>query len=217
MKLLNMEKNKHINCEYLSNIAKELKVYNVSSVVLENPKFKEWSGSSKPNQHHYGQGGLCQHTREVVKLCFSTIKTLKLSVDKVEVYLSALFHDYGKIWDYSSPDYDYLMTNYRSGDRDLLLWTSTEHKRCIHHVSRSAIEWNLAVTKCNIFDNGDNLSRNYADRVTHNILSHHGQREWGSPVAPKSREAWLLHLCDGLSARMCDANTFDCIKERTSQ
>jgi 3'-5' exoribonuclease len=48
-----------------------------------------------------------------------------------------------------------------------------------------------------------------AERVTHNILSHHGQREWGSAVAPYSREAWILHLCDGLSARIDDCDRLD--------
>ena len=37
----------------------------------------------------------------------------------------------------------------------------------------------------------------------------HGQREWGSPVMPKSRVAWLLHLSDGISARMADCETTD--------
>ena len=47
------------------------------------------------------------------------------------------------------------------------------------------------------------------DEVLHCILSHHGQRAWGSPVAPKSIEAWILHLCDGLSARADDYKTLD--------
>jgi len=42
----------------------------------------------------------------------------------------------------------------------------------------------------------------YHDAVLHCILSHHGRREWGSAVAPSSREAWLVHLADMKSARM---------------
>lgn len=33
-----------------------------------------------------------------------------------------------------------------------------------------------------------------------------------SPVAQKTRVAWLLHLCDGISARMDDAETLDVVK-----
>jgi len=50
------------------------------------------------------------------------------------------------------------------------------------------------------------------DKVLHAILAHHGCREAGSPVAPKTREAWLVHFCDGISARMDDADTWDIIK-----
>ena len=46
------------------------------------------------------------------------------------------------------------------------------------------------------------------DEVLHAILSHHGRREYGSPVSPSTRIAWLLHLCDSISARMFDCNIF---------
>jgi 23S rRNA maturation-related 3'-5' exoribonuclease YhaM len=48
--------------------------------------------------------------------------------------------------------------------------------------------------------------------ITHNILSHHGMREWGSPVAPATKEAWILHLCDNMSARLDDCNKHDKIQ-----
>ena len=48
--------------------------------------------------------------------------------------------------------------------------------------------------------------------VLHVILSHHGNRLAGSPVAPKTREAWIIHLCDGISARLYDADTWDVVK-----
>ena len=55
---------------------------------------------------------------------------------------------------------------------------------------------------------------NYHEDVLHAVLAHHGTREAGSPVAPKSRVAWLVHLCDGISARMYDADTMDVINHR---
>jgi len=82
-------------------------------------------------------------------------------------------------------------------------WRSTEHKRLIHHLSRSAIEW----AKCST-----SLGIKLQEEVLHVILSHHGNRLAASPVAPKTREAWLVHLCDGISARLYDADTFDIVK-----
>jgi len=172
-----------------------LGVYDIASVVIADPRFELWSGSSKSHQHHYGKGGLVQHTHEVVDLCFANIAALQLNLDPVEVYLSALFHDCGKMWDYEPTDDSYKE------------WNGNEHKRLIHHISRSALVWNSACTQ-HSFKYGNK----YADSVTHNILSHHGQREWGSPVMPKTKAAWLLHLCDGISARMNDADKWDFVK-----
>jgi 3'-5' exoribonuclease len=175
--------------------AHTLGVYDIAATVIADPRFEVWSGSSKPHQHHYGKGGLIQHTYEVVELCISNVNLLKLDIDPIEIYLSALFHDVGKMWDYEPVD-----KNYKE-------WRGTEHKRLIHHISRSALVWNSAcIHHCFKYNK-------YADNVTHNILSHHGMREWGSPVMPKTKAAWLLHLCDGISARMNDADKFDKVNE----
>jgi 23S rRNA maturation-related 3'-5' exoribonuclease YhaM len=52
----------------------------------------------------------------------------------------------------------------------------------------------------------------YHDKVLHCILAHHGCRAWGSPVAPSTREAWLVHLADAISARADDCDRVDMLK-----
>lgn len=161
-------------------------IWDLAAPVLENDKFYTWSASSlinndpsKPRLHHYGKGGLRGHTFEVIDLCaFNT--ELYPTLDKIVLFLAALYHDIGKIWDYEE----------RDGE-----WYSVDHKKEIHHVSRSALVWHETCIK---------HPNPYADKVLHCILSHHGRQEWGSPVAPRSKEAWLLHLCDAISARMDD-------------
>jgi 3'-5' exoribonuclease len=187
--------------EKIRNLAKE----EVSTLLLPlvervlcNPKFAYWSGSSKPEQHHFGTGGLAKHTWEVIDLCFSTKRTLKLYyMSSDELFLAALYHDVGKIKDYRFDGLAECPVN----------WRPAEHKRLIHHISASAIEWSKAI------DTVPLLRDDYHDNVLHAILSHHGQREWGSPVAPKTQVAWLLHLCDGISARMDDWNKADVINK----
>jgi 3'-5' exoribonuclease len=39
------------------------------------------------------------------------------------------------------------------------------------------------------------------EAITHCMLSHHGRKEWGSPVEPATREAFILHAADMLSSR----------------
>jgi 3'-5' exoribonuclease len=170
----------------------------LTDLCVKYPQFETWSAASKPHQHHYGDGGLIQHTAEVIELCFDTRKTLKLEkiIDGTELFYAALFHDVGKIYDYEKvEEMGGVITH----------WQKTEHARKIHHISRSVIIWNELIST----NEHKGIKEKYADSVTHAILSHHGRREWGSPVAPKSRTAWLLHLCDGISARMNDADTLD--------
>ena len=179
-------------------------VWKVSQGVLEDERFPLWSGSSQPYQHHYGEGGLILHTSEVIDTCFR-VKSLyehKYEFDCKEVFLAALFHDVGKMWDYK---YVEAHTRREGGvlTREDAKWVKTDHKRYIHHISRSGIVWSENAKK----DEG--INEKYGDAVLHAILSHHTQREFGSPVAPKSRTAWLLTLCDNLSARMYDCETFD--------
>jgi 3'-5' exoribonuclease len=73
-------------------------------------------------------------------------------------------------------------------------------------VPRSALIWHDVVGKF------PELSLKYHDRVLHDILAHHGKREFGSPVAPRTRAAYLVHLCDSISARMNDCERIDAVK-----
>jgi len=170
-------------------------VFNVCQGVLSDERFKFWSGSSRPYQHHYGAGGLAKHTLEVVNLCNDVTHYYsgRYDVDPVELFFAAFFHDVGKMYDYEPVDgYD--------------IWKSAEHKRLVHHISRSAVIWTQEVSEY------PEVYEKYHEKVLHAILAHHGMRSAGSPVAPKSRVAWLVHFCDGISARMFDADTLDIVK-----
>jgi 3'-5' exoribonuclease len=189
---------------YLMNLridADELGIENIAGIVLDNPLFAVCAGSIGDNAHHHYTGGLVRHTWEVWDIADDITskyknkdrypsRFLEFPTDR-EVFLACLYHDVGKMWDYT-----------RMSENSP--WVSTNHKRTVHHISRSAIEWSKAVEKFPKY-------RDIEDSVLHAILAHHGRREWGSPVAPKTRLAWMLHLCDGISARMDDADTLDII------
>lgn len=183
----------------LFNIARDLGVEELAKFVLEDSYFWQCSASSlinndpkSPRLHHYGEGGLAKHTTEVVELCLHNAERYS-NVNKQILFLAALYHDVGKMRDYE----------FKDGE-----WYGAEHKRRIHHVSRSALFWNEVCAK---------NPNPYSEDVLHCVLSHHGRREWGSPVAPDTKEAWLLHLCDAMSARMDDCGRVDMLKtEKTS-
>lgn len=174
--------------EPLIGMARAFNVEHLVIPVLTDEKFLVWSGSASPNHHHYGKHGLLRHTGEVIGLAVLNVENLELQ-DKVsleQLLLACLYHDIGKIHDY------------KPVDETMKEWEYTDHASKIHHISRSGIMWMEVANKHNY---------KYKDEVLHCILAHHGQKEWGSPVKPRTREAWMLHLCDGISARMDDADT----------
>lgn len=162
----------------------------LASVVLDDPRFVDWSGSTRKDTHHYGRGQLAQHTLEVAELALLNnqyFHTIGKSVNSEWLFLACLFHDAGKMWDYAPTS------------EELTDWTNTPHKKKIYHISRSAIVWSKAFDQ-----HGSHLPVEAHDEVLHGILAHHGRREWGSPVEPQNRLGYLVHLADMLSARIDD-------------
>jgi 3'-5' exoribonuclease len=197
-----MKKNreKSVYVKEIADMAKKLgsTVAVLTDELLMNPKFDFWSACSCSDGHHYGTGGLAQHTYEVIRLSMDNGERSQLfgnGKTKFDVlFLAALYHDVGKMWDYSYSSNPQVTPSET--------WHGIHHKRIVHHISRSAVEWSKAVEKTGV-------GRELEEEVLHCILSHHGNRAAGSPVAPYTREAWILHLSDGLSARMNDCYRLD--------
>lgn len=163
--------------------------------VLDDQRFAVWTGSGRAVSHHYGKGGLARHTFEVASSSDLMARQYGLTMaQRMVLFVAAVWHDYGKIWDHKPSD----AVKHLGWDE----WANTDHKRNVHHLSRSAIEFNIHARKMG-------LNETFVEKVTHCILSHHGQLEWRSPVQPNSPEAWILHLCDNLSARMDDGHKLD--------
>jgi 3'-5' exoribonuclease len=187
------------NLGWLQCKAGTLGVAQWAEPVLTMEELTKCSGSSKPESHHYGTGGLIWHIQEVAKLCDRNNEILGTPVDPGALFLAALYHDVGKIWDYAEQD-EQIVTHRGPLGRPVhtptvRVWGPTPHKDLIHHINRSALVWM-------------NHSNGYPfrDEVWHAILAHHGLAEWGSPVQPQTKLAWLLHLCDNLSARIDDCD-----------
>lgn len=161
----------------------------LANALLDDPQFAIWPASI--DKHQSFEGGLACHTREMWDLANSTTDTLDITVERDVVFLAILYHDIGKLSDYKKD---------ANGK-----WVKSDHCRNIHHISRSGIIWSMAAE-------ARDISYEYQDKVLHCILAHHGRREWGSPVAPKSREAWLVHTVDMMSARMDDWHKLDIVK-----
>jgi len=166
--------------DYISQIKDEKVRLMVSSLIGEDGAYHEaysTMSAAKKNHHAY-KHGLLEHSLEVVNLTLS-MSQLNTEINHDILISSALLHDIGKIFELqevSENVYDY-----------------TELSKLISHIAYGS---NLIYHHCKMFDVATDLE----NQIIHCILSHHARLEHGSPVEPKTKEAWVLHNADKTSA-----------------
>ncbi len=160
--------------------------------VLSNPDFFIFPASL--SFHHAYVGGLAAHTLEVWNIAeeIANIKHIH-PVNKDILGVGCLFHDFLKIKEYSIANFPIPKQRFLPYQDKFFvkgIGQDAEHT----HIIDGAIEF-VAIAKKH------NVSENFINRIKHIILSHHGPvREWGSPIAPNSLEALIIHQADVLSA-----------------
>ncbi len=140
------------------------------------PVFSQAYGAQKI--HHAFAGGLLQHTHALLKLVLAVAPHYGLDVEAL--LIGALFHDIGKTEEFKTQP---------------ALETTLAGGLLGHLVISLKIFLDLARR---VPDFPEELSV----RIQHLIVAHHGEKEFGSPEVPKTREAYLLHVLDLLDSRM---------------
>lgn len=129
--------------------------------------------------HHAYIGGLLEHTVGVATLCRS-LCDLYPHADADLLLAGALLHDIGKV--------------------DELQYTTgieyTDDGRMIGHVVLGERRVRAAIDAL-----GNAVPHETATRLSHVLLAHHGELEWGSPKRPCTLEALMLHHADNLDAK----------------
>lgn len=130
-------------------------------------------------RHHAYLGGLIAHSLAVGRICDS-LAGLYEQVDRDLLVTAALMHDIGKI--------------------DELSWETgislTDEGRLIGHVVLGERIVHAAVSRLR-----SPVHPALMARLSHAMLSHHGELEWGSPKRPATLEALLLHHADNMDAK----------------
>ncbi|CAK7066500.1 MAG: 3'-5' exoribonuclease YhaM [Desulfovibrio sp.] len=130
------------------------------------------------SMHHAYAGGLLEHTLGVASLCMA-LADLYPDLDRQTLLAGAVCHDLGKVWELSQG----LATEY------------TEPGRLLGHMQLMLDFLDPLIRK-------SGLDEHLATQLKHLILSHHGQREYGSPQLPSTKEAFALHYADMLDAKL---------------
>lgn len=140
-------------------------------------RFCTWPAAH--TRHGAVRHGLLSHSLRVARIA---VALAELELDKAAsacdrdlVVSASLLHDVGKV---------YTLPSLPGG-------AIPEESRLADHVTRGVA---LVLTAAESIQPGP--SPNVLQQLTHILLAHHGQRRWGSPVVPRTVEAWLVHLAD---------------------
>ena len=128
--------------------------------------------------HHARVGGLLEHSVSCLRIARALAELY--AVDRDLLFFGAIFHDVGKVRELS-------------WDRGAFAYT-TEGRLLGHVVLGERLVASYVAALPGFPDE-------LALRLSHLLLSHQGETEYGSPERPKTLEALLVHLVDNLDAR----------------
>lgn len=131
--------------------------------------------------HHAYRGGLAEHILSVMKLAHRIADHYPMA-DRDLLIAGALLHDIGKVKEIAPV----------GGDG----FGYTDEGRLVGHLVMTA---QMIREKAARIDGFPALLEQH---ITHIVLAHHGQMEWGSPKVPMTLEALLVHYIDTIDSRV---------------
>jgi 3'-5' exoribonuclease len=146
------------------------------------------------NNHHARRGGLVEHTAQMMRTA-EAICTAYPHLNRDLMTAGVLLHDSGKLWENSLPPDGFIMPYDERGEMMGHIAIGMELTNRL---------WRRLAERPE-YDEWKKMSPRVEDvrlHLTHLILSHHGELQYGSPVLPKTPEAFALHYIDNLDAKM---------------
>jgi 3'-5' exoribonuclease len=139
-------------------------------------RFRRWPAAM--SVHHAYRGGLLEHVLQVTRVARMLAVAYGADIDTVTA--GAVLHDIGKLDELDEgPPAAY-----------------TREGNLLGHIAIGAAR---VREECNRIPG---FPADLRDHIIHLILSHHGQRENGSPVVPMTVEAFIVAMSDDLDAKL---------------
>jgi len=129
--------------------------------------------------HSAAVGGLIHHTLNVAAMC-DRIAELHPELDRDLLMTGALLHDIGKV-----PSFKVTSNINQTKDGNLLGHIILGDQELMARIEGIA-----------------GFSELLRSKIRHILLSHHGKKEWGSPVEPMFPEALAVHEADDIDAKL---------------
>jgi len=173
--------------EFKDNEVKALNDYFFNDIEFLNKFKRAIAGLS---QHHGYLGGLAEHTLNVTYL--TKVFAYRYNCRHKEIaILAAKLHDIGKIYEYS---YDGPFSMSMRGEME------------------GHIVIGINMIEDAFKDRPELYTEEFKHRIKGCVVQHHGKVEYGSPKAPNTEEAFIVHYADYVDATM---NKVDQIKDIT--
>lgn len=155
-------------------------------------RFRRTAAAKK--NHHARRGGLVEHVAQMMRSA-AVLCPVYPELNRDLILTGVLFHDCGKLWENSYPE-------------DGFGQIHSLHGEMLGHIPLG-IElanklWNdlLASPEADAWKRLKPATELVRLHLLHLIGSHHGQHEFGSPVLPRTPEAFALHYIDNLDAKL---------------
>lgn len=137
---------------------------------------------SSISKHHPYRCGNLEHTIGMIT-AFENFtdfykKNTELNIDLI--FAGIILHDIGKIFEYK------IKNEVPSFNKDYVL---------LGHINLGA----QLITE--YIKEIDDFPKDLENRIIHIVLSHHGRKQWGSPIEPQFPEAEIVHYLDMIDSR----------------
>ena len=144
--------------------------------------------------HHARRGGLVEHVAQMMRSA-DVIAGVYPALNRDLLLTAVLFHDAGKLWENSLPVDGFVMPFDERGEMLGHITIGIELVNALWRkllATPEAAEWSGLVP----------ASEDARLHLLHLVAAHHGELQFGSPVVPKTPEAWALHYVDNLDAKL---------------
>jgi 3'-5' exoribonuclease len=146
------------------------------------------------NYHHARRGGLVEHIAQMMR-AGDAMAAVYASLNRDLLLTGILFHDSGKLWENCFPKESFIMPHDFRAELIGHISMGVELVNRLWHRLKESAEF----SSWNVLGPDSDLVRLH---LIHLVASHHGEKEFGSPIEPKTPEAMTLHLIDNLDAKL---------------
>lgn len=155
-------------------------------------RFRRTAAAKK--NHHARRGGLVEHVAQMMAAA-DALCPVYPELNRDLLLTGVLFHDCGKLWENTYPENGFAQQISKYGE---MLGHIPLGLELVNKLWRDLLE-NPESAQWTALKPASEEVRLH---LLHLIGSHHGQLEFGSPVLPRTPEAFALHHIDNLDAKM---------------